>query len=259
MKVEMAQLEQDHCSAAATSESSLHIAQRTCRAFAQSFHSKIPLELRDMIYEEVWKMEADQHALASKPTATSCNCHNDPLPRRKPLCVQVPYVGTTIAKEAALAYYRSSLIVIRNQQVLRLSHILLHDAFNLGITPADHIRHLELDLTAFDDDEVQLALFSTELPALLLLRHKATLHLRLKLKRKWRGHMRLEADFRDVGPVLRELRDGGAGVEIMVYLGCRHGYDVSDYFDMPVEQWARKWGGIFMVDRLRYIRESLVK
>ncbi|KAH5228427.1 hypothetical protein HBI62_086450 [Parastagonospora nodorum] len=154
-------------------------AQRCCRIFATRFTNTLPLELRDMVYTELWsgqkhhldypsegkgitadpKYKSDPLKSVKRYKLWRLNCKGDSCQCFNwwdlSLWLQPKWVGRNVAQEAAKAYYRSLSahpggIQHANEKldVADLGDYLLKDHFHLGIRPADHMRCLELFVRA---------------------------------------------------------------------------------------------------------------
>ncbi|KAH4021728.1 hypothetical protein HBI13_106680 [Parastagonospora nodorum] len=106
-------------------------AQRRCRIFATRFTNTLPLELREMVYTELWSGQKHRHDYPSEGEGITAdpNYKSDPLKSVKrdklwrlnckgdscqcfnwwdlSLWLQPKWVGRNVAQEAAKAYYRS--------------------------------------------------------------------------------------------------------------------------------------------------------
>ena len=155
------------------------VAEKLCRNFVDKFHTTLPPELREMVYDYVWdepmlRLVFDDVTLYEKTSNTTsfprsfastghrgqnkinlapwsvpcmgdnCRCF---LWWELPLWVQHQYVGMDVAKEVTKAYYRKmSGRQLDANNLHELTHFLSKDHFHLGVKPLDHIRRLELTL-----------------------------------------------------------------------------------------------------------------
>ena len=171
------------------------VADKLCLDFVDKFHTTLPPELREMVYDYVWdepmlRLVFDDVTLYEKTSNTasfppsvasngrrgrdrgrdkinlapwSVNCGRDSCRCfhwwELPLWVQHQYVGMDVAKEVAKAYY-----CIMSGRQLDANHLheltdfLSEDHFHLGVKPLDHIRRLELSFgeEAYIQDERRL-------------------------------------------------------------------------------------------------------
>ncbi|KAH7394520.1 hypothetical protein BKA66DRAFT_302971 [Pyrenochaeta sp. MPI-SDFR-AT-0127] len=158
---------------------SLLVAEKLCREFAHNFYTKLPRELREMVYMHVWddamlNLVFDDVSVYSattahprmkpsaQPVASSSNsdkiknmpwsiaCAEDACSCfywwELPAWAQHQFVGLEVAKEVVVAYYRAMRPVRITNQLGQLADFLYIDHFHLGVKPADHIRRLELNL-----------------------------------------------------------------------------------------------------------------
>jgi len=153
--------------------------QKRCRIFATIFTNTLPLELRDMVYTELWSRQRHDHDHPSLREGT-IDEPKDPFDPRKSakgdrlwrfnregkscqcfnwwdlsLWLQPEWVGPNVAQEAAKAHYRSLSKhpdEIRHANdaldVADLGDYLLKDHFHLGIRLADHMRSVCLVVKA---------------------------------------------------------------------------------------------------------------
>ncbi|KAI4916546.1 hypothetical protein J4E85_010202 [Alternaria conjuncta] len=167
------------------------VAEKLCRKFVDKFHTTLPPELREMVYDYVWdepmlRLVFHDVTLNEKTSNTrgfprsraftgrrvrdkinlapwsvpcrgdSCRCFHW---WELPLWVQHQYVGMDVAVEVAKAYYRNmSGRQLNAYHLHELTDFLSEDHFHLGVKPLDHIRRLELSLEeyAFLQDEGQM-------------------------------------------------------------------------------------------------------
>ncbi|KAF2853554.1 hypothetical protein T440DRAFT_476800 [Plenodomus tracheiphilus IPT5] len=152
--------------------------ERLCNSFAEAFYTKLPIELRDMVYAYLWTDEMllalrrdriiyndstglpftvsrevarpNSGKLILNPTPTSlpcagkvCNCFKwSSLPN----WMRHQYVGIQVAKEVVAAYYRAMPLEQLSIPLDRLRDVLLIDHFHLGVRPVDHIRRIKISL-----------------------------------------------------------------------------------------------------------------
>jgi hypothetical protein len=134
-----------------------------CRAFAAKFHTILPLELRDLVYEYAWteeyvrKASEKWHKAVRGPSQALGKpwhrAHYDPLYqnfhyKRMLLWILPPFVGLQVAKEAAAVYYRNlPASIVSGHHIHRLRKFLTRDHLFLGVTPGHHLRKLSLTIS----------------------------------------------------------------------------------------------------------------
>jgi hypothetical protein len=252
-----------------------------CREYARKFQAALPLELRELVYAQVWDSETVEHAfdnvcdrlsavvlarnqialysndekslsvttlLQEAPWTVVCPHHACACFRwwQLPFWVQHQFVGLEVAKETAAAYYRAGLP--KHLSMLSVDH------FHMGVKPADHLHRLELDLSEFEYHFIvsagseehnnrrhRLETINKQSQALLSLRVKRGFE--LVLKTSWHATFPEGLSVLDeMSPVINVLKLTGAGVRVMAWHSyLGKDYDVADYFSLATEQWEAKW------------------
>jgi hypothetical protein len=172
--------------------------------------------------------------------------------------LQPRFVGMQVATEAVAAYYR----VMQPDKPRYLQHLhdcLVNDHFHLGVRPVDHVRriHLNMDPSVLAPHSPNRDPTSTGTP-LDVLREipiKSNFHLTLRMNR---ALCSTAPHLESLRSVICELKDAGARVQIMTpirprnpfgvnqgvrYEGWKH-FDISDYYDMPFDEWKVMWENI---------------
>ncbi|KAH9863729.1 hypothetical protein J1614_009661 [Plenodomus biglobosus] len=158
------------------------VAEQSCRNFAEKFYTKLPAELREMVYGFLWthnmlmdirgdravynvttglplalspaRFKFGRRGMEEDCTPATLPCAGQPCDCFKwsdlPVGMRHQYVGTDVAKEVIAAYYRAIPSEQFSTQLDRLKDCLLMDHFHLGVIPADHIRRIELELNESD-------------------------------------------------------------------------------------------------------------
>lgn len=259
------------------------VAATRCRQFADMFYTILPLELRDMVYAYCWDEESMQKCFnifcttpKSKLTAryfelrtsrkfpfrevkmppwsreNSCAISDAPFP----LDVWMPpqYVGIEVARESAAAYYRLIDPLITNAQLGELANFLGNDHFNMGVTPANHLRRLHLNLynsdvylldgtlTTFEYGSQATQHVHDWLRSLLLIKKK--MGFKLTVSATWQNFIRPSSDAfaRTLVPLLLEMRNEGASITVRVWdAPYVKTHDISDFLDLPQQDWCETW------------------
>ncbi|EAT81261.1 hypothetical protein SNOG_11553 [Parastagonospora nodorum SN15] len=232
-------------------------AQRRCRIFATRFTNTLPLELREMVYTELWSGQKHRHDYPSEGEGITAdpNYKSDPLKS------------------------------VKRDKLWRLNCKGDSYHFHLGIRPADHVRCLDLFVRAtyandlaneyYDDDGYgppapteynleqdkyrviameSLLTLTHWLRPLLDIRVKKDFHLRIFFK-DGREHQKLEA-FR---PVVRTFVDAGAHFALLSPVpGMDEHQNVLNYFEMGLQDWQNEWAAIAEARRLEQL-ESMRK
>lgn len=264
----------------------MFVAQKRFRKFADKFYATLPPELRDLVYVHIWDDATldrvfDNVCVDPVPSLTSrrtppsswrqvvlsnsddvkgmpwsvfcaqhpCNCFQW---WELPYWAQHIFVGLDVAREAVAAYYRAMRHGRLGPHLGQLETFLSTDHFHLGVIPADHIRHLELN---FDDRLIEYGdgyncltksrkgsqVLQRNLEALLKLRVKQGFQLTIKFD--WVAtNLNSNAALKVLRPVAYKIQEAGGSVTLLARFGSlRKDFDVSDYFDLPHDYWKHKW------------------
>jgi len=121
-------------------------------AFADQIQTRLPPELRNMIWEWVWDDVAfDDHfddlLLKNEETArckhSPCNC-NTTFDPNIPHYLQLAFVGATTAREIVETMYKNSPLYW-TARTNTIKDVLFHDPFHVGFNPLSTIRKLYVD------------------------------------------------------------------------------------------------------------------
>ena len=213
-----------------------------CRAFANTFHDRLPPELRNLVYSFAWTAEAMEKAsqkwhdavMGSSDTAPWLRKRSNKLFKnfhwkRMTLWTLPPFVGLDIAKEAAAVYYsKLPASIVSGSHIHLLEKFLTVDHLFLDITPADHIRHLNLtispnqcgslstSLSARQISSAGLSIVQRNLKALRKLRFKNDFRLTITIVRDLRGPDMVKV-VQAIGPICRQLKADGVKIIIWGY------------------------------------------
>jgi hypothetical protein len=167
--------------------------------------------------------------------------------------VQHQFVDLDVAREAAAAYYSVTPANLWSRQD-SLDSFLFEDHFHIGVAPADHIRRISFIIPRREDwfsasDPERLAIVCEYCKPLLKLRLKRGFQLDIT----WSLPEVVEGENLGVlRPIVDTLRGEGVIVTLRgrPYL-IRDYRDISDFFDMPLDEWRTKWRIIAQDDNER--------
>ncbi|KAF2877559.1 hypothetical protein BDV95DRAFT_151661 [Massariosphaeria phaeospora] len=225
--------------------------------FATALQSRLPRELRDVIYGQLWDRAAISKvykALGTSLTERSCpgpNC--DCLKNvQVPHVVDPAYIGPQVALEVVESFYKAALSQPRNpfsvQKVCNVKHALEDDVFHVGFKPAAIYRSMTvscgLDEYANFGPRFLLEPYvqaGFEAPRGIPNKKGFSLHVNITQR-----YFRLEV-LRQLVDMLRPVceefeREGAATVRVMFRDECKSAVEknLKDTFALSAEDWKKE-------------------
>jgi hypothetical protein len=123
-------------------------------AFFKKIHTRLPRELRDIVYEHLWdEVDLKQHRDLMEESLNGLYCAEH-IPRMRfkehPHYIKPTYVGSQAALEVVEAWYKAMGLTSTRPVVLQnlrqIERFVTEDVFFVGVNPAKAARRLDLDL-----------------------------------------------------------------------------------------------------------------
>ncbi|KAH7138570.1 hypothetical protein B0J11DRAFT_574540 [Dendryphion nanum] len=248
------------------------------QALSARIQSKLPRELRDMIYAQYWRNlcgsafagDEDPHPIMlrrARPWTMPCPsnpCECNLAWESNPHLILPDFVGHDTATEAAIAAYRTfDLCWFSGPEPEELREYLTVDYYHRGIVPGDYYRWLNVyiinkrmhPLVRQKDGTLvreEIRMFSRRgqevlydnLVALCRLKHKSRLYLKIQLDEM--KPKKIETFLEIFRPVYLDLKNAGATIEIQgdvpprAFQEMGSWIDISGYYGLPLEAWREK-------------------
>lgn len=209
-------------------------------------HPRPPLSFDEIDRrKEKWEKRFTRSRFCHSPWLFPCNekpcrCY---LLSDLPVWVFPQFMGDQVATEAAESYYRVKHMAVAADGLPDLEAFLANDHLHMGIKPSNFMRQLSLHIETTEENE--LGYMDIEDFDKLKMYLKPLLDLRLK--------QGFHLDFLIVGEgdmpidVLEALRFvvvpfKTAGSIVKVKLNTYQGFDdeISDFYDVPIDEWVNK-------------------
>jgi hypothetical protein len=198
-------------------------------AFFEKIHTRLPVELRSMIYAHLWDEAtlASTYRLMSKSLTGLYrgNYETYHLVKEHPHYMKPAYVGSRTALEVVEAWYRAmgrstaQRFVIN--KVRQLERFVTEDVFFVGLYPAKVVRRLDIELNMRDlflspddtmDGDRTMARYYVEFLYRIGNKKGFKLNIKLEQRRIFLNMWPLALEV--LGPVVRTFKNEGAYVRI---------------------------------------------
>ncbi|KAF1946881.1 hypothetical protein EJ02DRAFT_199028 [Clathrospora elynae] len=213
-------------------------------AFASTLLDRLPRELRDMVYAQIWSVDYIEENFMSMVGISKG------LSRAKavPHVVDTSYVGLEMGLEIVEAYYGHAVGngMFEAQHLRDVDRLIDCDAFNVGVDPATVLREMgikfHLDELADAKRNIDMEEVKRSFDRLLKVVKKKGFKLRIELSQR-RIRLNVWPKFFDIlRPILLAFEEGGADVAIQwSYTDHDWLYDVSLPLNDLIKQSNPKW------------------